>query len=1128
MPKRTDIKSILIPGSGPIVIGQACEFDYSGTQACKALRAEGYRTILVNSNPATIMTDPEMADATYIEPLTPETLIRVIEKEKPDAILPTVGGQTALNLMMDLHEQGYLEKSGVKLIGANIAAIRKAESREEFKEAMLDIGMNMPASALCNTYEQALEFKKTNGLPMICRPSFTLGGTGGGIAFTEEDFERIVTNGLMLSPTHQILLEESLLGWKEYELEVMRDTADNVVIICSIENLDPMGVHTGDSITVAPQQTLTDRQYQEMRDAALAIIREIGVETGGSNVQFAVDPKDGRMIVIEMNPRVSRSSALASKATGFPIAKIAALLAIGYTLDEIKNDITRETPASFEPTIDYVVTKMPRFTFEKFPGSSDTLGSMMKSVGETMSIGRTFKESFQKACRSLEVSRMGFGSDGFLQELFDHQALKNKSKAHFYDTLAKSLERPNPGRIFDVKTALVAGVQDPSSGFTVERVHELSAIDPWFLHQFLDIVHLEQKFREAGCPTDPTSMRVMKQAGFSDRQLAYLTLADQIEAIVANDSEPVHDRRKKLIQMLAEAEKKIAAERKSETDSGAAGGKPVYKTVDTCGGEFEAYTPYLYSSYEDEDESRVTNNKKVMILGGGPNRIGQGIEFDYCCCHASFALQDMGVESIMVNSNPETVSTDYDTSSKLYFEPLTLEDVLHICENEKPDGVILSFGGQTPLKLAHGLQDAGIPILGTSPDAIDRAEDRDRFSEMLNKLGLKQPPNGTAYTYEEAEDIVLRIGYPCLVRPSYVLGGRAMALVHDRDELRDFMKMAADISPEHPILIDRFLEEAVEMDVDALADGTDVFVAGIMEHIEEAGVHSGDSACVLPPVGIAPEMVETIKDATTRIALELNVVGLLNIQFAIQRGELYVIEVNPRASRTVPFVSKSIGVPIAKMATRVMWGQKIKDLNIPADRFRLDSEYISVKEAVLPFSRFPGADIILGPEMKSTGEVMGLAASTGEAYIKALVGTGDKIPETGGVFFSVTDQAKAQLAGCARDLIELGYKLYCTEGTAEHLKKEGINDFTVLPKLRENRHPNPVDEVREGNLSIIINIPDSRKTRDDAFLIRQEATRRRVMVVTTTAGTLSLVNGLKARSQKEFDVNALQVVHGPT
>ncbi|MCR9144816.1 MAG: carbamoyl-phosphate synthase large subunit [bacterium] len=1129
MPKRTDIKSILIPGSGPIVIGQACEFDYSGTQACKALRAEGYRTILVNSNPATIMTDPEMADATYIEPLTPETLIKVIEKEKPDAILPTVGGQTALNLMMDLHEQGYLEKSGVKLIGANISAIRKAESREEFKEAMLDIGMNMPASALCNNYEQAVAFKKTNGLPMIIRPSFTLGGTGGGIAFTEEDFERIVTNGLMLSPTNQILLEESLLGWKEYELEVMRDTADNVVIICSIENLDPMGVHTGDSITVAPQQTLTDRQYQEMRDAALAIIREIGVETGGSNVQFAVDPVDGRMIVIEMNPRVSRSSALASKATGFPIAKIAALLAVGYTLDEIKNDITRETPASFEPTIDYVVTKMPRFTFEKFPGSKDTLGSMMKSVGETMSIGRTFKESFQKACRSLEVSRMGFGSDGYLQELFDHQALNKKGKDHFYETIAKSLERPNPGRIFDVKTALRLGVQEPDSGFDVRRVHELSAIDPWYLNQFLDIVHLEQKFRAAGCPLDADRMRVMKQNGFSDRQLAYLSLSDKIDEIVADESEPVHDRRKQLIQMLADEETRITKARKGEAGQAhASGGRPVYKTVDTCGGEFEAYTPYLYSTYEDEDESRVTKNKKVMILGGGPNRIGQGIEFDYCCCHASFALQDMGVESIMVNSNPETVSTDYDTSSKLYFEPLTLEDVLHICDNEKPDGVILSFGGQTPLKLAHGLQNAGVPILGTSPDAIDRAEDRDRFSEMLNKLELKQPPNGTAYTYEEAEDIVLRIGYPCLVRPSYVLGGRAMALVHDRDELRDFMKMAAEISPEHPILIDRFLEEAVEMDVDALSDGTDVFVAGIMEHIEEAGVHSGDSACVLPPVGISPEMVETIKDATTRIAIELNVVGLLNIQFAIQRGELYVIEVNPRASRTVPFVSKSIGVPIAKMATRVMWGQKIKDLGIPTDRFRLDSPYISVKEAVLPFSRFPGADIILGPEMKSTGEVMGLAASTGEAYIKALIGTGDKIPEAGGVFFSVTDQAKEQLSGCAKDLIDLGYKLYCTEGTGEYLEKQGITAYSVLPKLRDDRHPNPVDEIREGNISIIINIPDSRRTRDDAFLIRQEATRRRVLVVTTTAGTLALVNGLKARRDNTFTVNALQVVHGPT
>jgi carbamoyl-phosphate synthase large subunit len=1010
----------------------------------------------------------------------------------------------------------------VQLIGANVAAIRKAESRAEFKEAMQSIGMRLPESELCDSYEQALAFKVRSGLPLIVRPSFTLGGTGGGIAFDEEDFERIVSNGLMLSPTRQILLEQSVLGWKEYELEVMRDTADNVVIICSIENLDPMGVHTGDSITVAPQQTLSDRQYQLMRDAAIAIIREIGVETGGSNVQFAVNPANGDMIVIEMNPRVSRSSALASKATGFPIAKIAALLAVGYTLDEIKNDITRETPASFEPTIDYVVTKMPRFTFEKFPGSQDTLGSMMKSVGETMSIGRTFKESFQKACRSLEISRMGFGSDGYLQELFERAELKKTGLAHYYQTLTDSLGRPNPGRIFDVKSAIEAGFDDPSSGFTLEKIHELTAIDPWFLHQFADLVELERRYRAENFPDDAHSVRLMKRNGYSDRQLAYLRLSEEIEALVANEAEPVHERRKTILQMLSSAEAQISDHRKQIVKQ-----IPVYKTVDTCGGEFEAYTPYLYSTYEDEDESRVTNNKKVLILGGGPNRIGQGIEFDYCCCHASFALQDMGVESIMVNSNPETVSTDYDTSNKLYFEPLTLEDVMHICDNEKPDGVILSFGGQTPLKLAHGLEAAGVPILGTKPDAIDRAEDRDRFSAMLSKLDLKQPPNGMAFTLAEAEEIVLRIGYPCLVRPSYVLGGRAMAIVHDRDELRDFMKMASNISPEHPILIDRFLEEAVEIDVDALADGTDVFVAGIMEHIEEAGVHSGDSACVLPPVGVAPEMVNEINEATRKIALEMRVIGLLNIQFAIQRNNLYVIEVNPRASRTVPFVSKSIGIPIAKLATRVMWGQKIKELNLPTDGFHPDSKYISVKEAVLPFSRFPGADIILGPEMKSTGEVMGLASSVGEAYIKALIGTGDRLPETGGVFFSVSDEAKNQLAPSVAELLELGYRLYCTDGTADFLREKGITEVTRLPKMREDLHPNPVDEIRDGNINIVINIPDSRRTRDDAFQIRQEATRRRVLVVTTTAGALALVNGLKAMRHNTFSVHSLQQIHAP-
>ncbi|MCB1307931.1 MAG: carbamoyl-phosphate synthase large subunit, partial [Leptospiraceae bacterium] len=833
MPRRNDIKSILIPGSGPIIIGQACEFDYSGTQACKALRKEGFRTILVNSNPATIMTDPSLSDATYIEPLTAETIIKVIEVEKPDAILPTVGGQTALNLVMELHASGYLEKSGVKLIGAQVAAIRKAESRQEFKKAMVEIGMRVPESELCNSMPEARSFRERIGLPLIVRPSFTLGGTGGGIAFTDEDFEHICSQGLRLSPTQEILLEESVLGWKEYELEVMRDLADNVVIICSIENLDPMGVHTGDSITVAPQQTLSDRQYQEMRDAAIKIIREIGVETGGSNIQFAVNPVNGDMVIVEMNPRVSRSSALASKATGFPIAKIAALLAVGYTLDEIQNDITRETPASFEPTIDYVVTKIPRFAFEKFPGTPNTLGSMMKSVGETMSIGRTFKESFQKAFRSLEISRAGYGADGALPELLNYAELKAQGQQAFENYLRNSLTRPNPERIFDVRTALKIGLDHPASLFSVAHVAELTGIDPWFLNQIQDLLRIEQRYAELGYPLDAESLLFMKKNGYSDRQLAYLRKENEIQQLLDSDQK-LSEKRNAILTLLNAEEKTVKKTRLEQSV------RPVFKTVDTCAGEFEAYTPYLYSTYEKQNESVRTDRKKVMILGGGPNRIGQGIEFDYCCCHASFALQDMGVESIMVNSNPETVSTDYDTSDKLYFEPLTLEDVLHICDLEKPDGLILSFGGQTPLKLARGLEAAGVPILGTSPDAIDRAEDRDRFSEMLNKLGLQQPENGMAYNFEDAEKIVNRIGYPCLVRPSYVLGGRAMAIVHDREQLVNFMKEAENISPEHPILVDDFLEDAIEIDVDAVADGKHVFVSGIMQHIEEAGVHSGD------------------------------------------------------------------------------------------------------------------------------------------------------------------------------------------------------------------------------------------------------------------------------------------------
>ncbi|MBX7057327.1 MAG: carbamoyl-phosphate synthase large subunit [Leptospirales bacterium] len=1116
MPRRTDIKSILIPGSGPIVIGQACEFDYSGTQACKALRREGFRTILFNSNPATIMTDPEMADATYIEPLTPETLIRVIEKEKPDAILPTVGGQTALNLVMDLEKMGYLEKSGVKLIGANVAAIRKAESREEFKEAMLRIGMRVPQSALCSSMEEALQFKGRRGLPLIIRPSFTLGGAGGGIAFTDDDFDTIVQNGLNLSPTNQILLEESVLGWKEFELEVMRDLADNVVIICSIENIDPMGVHTGDSITVAPQQTLSDRQYQEMRDAAIKIIREIGVDTGGSNIQFGVNPKNGEMVVIEMNPRVSRSSALASKATGFPIAKIAALLAVGYTLDEVQNDITRVTPASFEPTIDYVVVKAPRFTFEKFPGASDTLGSMMKSVGEAMSIGRTFKESFQKAFRSLETGRYGFGADGSLSEMLRLLDFELQGEREEIEYLEASLARPTPERIYSVRRALELGLEKPESGFDVARVYELSGIDPWFLNQILDLLRLEMEYAAAGAPLDREWLEALKRNGYSDRQIGFLRNRSALRGVLGNAAYPEHERRSRSLELLSSGEAAVASARSALALA------PVYKSVDTCAGEFEAITPYLYSTYEDEDESRVRSVKKVVILGGGPNRIGQGIEFDYCCCHASFALQKMGVQSIMVNSNPETVSTDYDTSDKLYFEPLSFEDVLNICRKEQPHGVILSFGGQTPLKLARRLEAAGIPILGTSPDAIDRAEDRDRFSAMLEKLRLRQPENGMASTTQEAEEVVRRIGYPCLVRPSYVLGGRAMAIVYEREQLLSFVREAQEAAPEHPVLIDRFLEDAIEIDVDALSDGHDVFVAGIMQHIEEAGVHSGDSACVLPPVGLPAAIIEEIRSATRSIALELNVVGLLNIQFAVQREQLYVIEVNPRASRTAPFVSKAIGLPLPALATRVMLGESLAQLKLPEDG--ADTGFVAVKEAVLPFMRFPGADIILGPEMKSTGEVMGIARDLGAAYLKAQSGAGDRIPQSGGIFFSVSDRVKAQLVEEAIQLQKLGYQLYGTRGTADFLRGHGV-EMTALHKMRENLSPNALDLIKRGEIQLIINIPDSRRTRDDAFAIRQQAIRRRLLCITTTAAVRALVHGLRSTRGIEMEVNSLQSIH---
>ncbi|MBR32175.1 MAG: carbamoyl phosphate synthase large subunit [Spirochaetaceae bacterium] len=1116
MPRRTDIKSILIPGSGPIIIGQACEFDYSGTQACRVLKQEGFRTILFNSNPATIMTDPSLSDATYIEPMTPEMMIQILDKEKPDAILPTVGGQTALNLVMELNRRGEIEKRGIKLIGANVDAIEKAESRSRFKQAMKDIGLSVPESELCDTYQEALDFRKRLGLPLIIRPSFTLGGTGGGIAFDDEQFEDICKGGLDASPTHQILVEQSILGWKEYELEVMRDLVDNVVIICSIENLDPMGVHTGDSITVAPQQTLSDVQYQAMRDASLLIIREIGVETGGSNIQFAVNPANGEIAVIEMNPRVSRSSALASKATGFPIAKIAALLAVGYSLDEISNDITGVTPASFEPTIDYVVTKIPRFTFEKFPGSKDSLGSMMKSVGETMSIGRTFAESFQKAFRSLETGRHGYGSDGNLDELFKVHELRKDGTLQSY--LEESLGRANPGRILDVRMAMDLDIKGELD-FPVEKIQKLTMIDPWFLWQIRELAEAEADFKP---PQTAEDIKGWKEWGYSDRQMAYLLERDRILSIVADESKRLEDRRTEILETLDKAEADFTKKRKDLNV------RPVFRRVDTCAGEFEAKTPYLYSAYEDMDESNVEEDsgRKVMILGGGPNRIGQGIEFDYCCCHASYALEDLGITSIMVNSNPETVSTDYDTSDKLYFEPLTFEDVVHICENEKPDGIIVQFGGQTPLKLASKLQKAGLPIIGTSPDSIDRAEDRDQFSQMINKLGLKQPENGFARNFDEALATVEKIGYPCLVRPSFVLGGRAMAIVHDRDGLEQFMREAATINPEHPILIDRFLEGAIEIDVDALSDGEDVYVAGIMQHIEEAGVHSGDSACVLPPQDIKPALIDEIKEATTKLARELEVKGLINVQYAIQDDQLFLIEVNPRASRTVPFVSKSIGVPLANLATRIMCGQKLKEV-LPEPPEKTD--YVSVKEAVLPFSRFPGADIILGPEMKSTGEVMGISASFEESYIKAMLGAGDRIPTSnqGGVFFSVSDDAKEELVEEARILTELGYRLYGTSGTANFLKSHGIEADTLY-KLKEKKSPNALDEVKNGSIKVIINIPQpNADTRDDAFQIRQEAIRNRVLCITTVDGAKAFANGLKKVSQTPFSVHSLQEIHGP-
>jgi len=1059
MPKRTDLKKILIIGSGPIVIGQACEFDYSGSQAAKALKEEGYQVVLVNSNPATIMTDPELADRTYVEPIDPDIVAKIIERERPDALLPTLGGQTGLNTAVALAESGVLDRFNVELIGANLAVIKKAESREEFKAAMKKIGLNVPESGICHTLEDVRFWGKKIPFPIIIRPAFTLGGSGGGVAYNMEDLEKIASRGLALSMKSEVMLERSVLGWKEFELEVMRDKNDNCVIICSIENIDPMGVHTGDSITVAPAQTLTDDEYQRMRDAALAIMREIGVETGGSNVQFAVNPENGEQIVIEMNPRVSRSSALASKATGFPIAKIAAKLAVGYTLDEIPNDITRETMASFEPTIDYVVVKIPRFTFEKFPGAEDFLTTAMKSVGEAMSIGRTFKEALQKGLRSLEVGMPGLSKE-FDRRDFDR------------DAILASLRKPNSRRIFDIRSAMLCGMTD-------QEIFEASKIDPWFLRQMREIVDMEAKLRAFAleeCITDAV-VRKAKQYGFSDRQLA---------ALWKKPEEDIRAIRKKL------------------------GVLPTYYLVDTCAAEFEAYTPYFYSTYETGGETTPSAAgvagaiRKVMILGGGPNRIGQGIEFDYCCVHASYALREMGIESIMVNSNPETVSTDYDTSDKLYFEPLTFEDVLNVIEHEKPDGVIVQFGGQTPLNLAVALMRAGVPILGTSPDSIDRAEDRERFQALLKKLELKQPPNGTAFSVDEAKTIAREITYPVVVRPSYVLGGRAMAVVYDEEGLAAYFKKEVLLSPEHPILIDKFLEHATEIDVDALCDGTDTYVAGIMEHIEEAGIHSGDSACVLPPHTLPPDVTAEIERQTTALALELGVVGLMNIQFALKDGAVYILEVNPRASRTSPFVSKATGVPLAKLATMIMMGRSLTDLNPWGMR---KGGYVAVKESVFPFNRFPGVDVLLGPEMRSTGEVMGVDANFGLAFMKSQLAAGQRLPLSGTVFISVNDSDKKAIVPAARMFADLGFKIVATGGTAAVLNENGIAAEKIL-KVYEGR-PNAADMVINGDIQLMVNTVSGKKTVRDSSQLRQTTLLYGVPYTTTVAGAKAMAQAIK-------------------
>ena len=1064
MPKRTDIHKILIIGSGPIVIGQACEFDYSGTQACKALRQEGYEVVLVNSNPATIMTDPETADRTYIEPLTVESVSAIIRRESPDALLPTVGGQTALNLAIALADSGILDECGVEMIGAKREAIKVAEDRLLFKQAMDEAGMQMPRGGFAKSWAEAEVLVQETGYPAIIRPSFTLGGTGAGTAFNPEEFEEIVRHGLAASPIHEVLIEESILGWKEFELEVMRDIADNVVIICSIENFDPMGVHTGDSITVAPAQTLTDREYQRMRDLAIKIIRKVGVETGGSNIQFAVNPDNGEIRVIEMNPRVSRSSALASKATGFPIAKIAAKLAVGYTLDEIPNDITRKTPASFEPTIDYVVTKIPKWNFEKFREAEDVLGTQMKSVGEVMAIGRTFKESLFKGLRSLEAVK----------------PLRLEDVSN--DELQRKLARPNSQRFSYITYAL-------EHGWAIDEIYRLSKIDPWFLDQLKQVMEIQEQIQGKTLEEIPLeTLRAFKEAALSDRRLAYLTRRTEDE---------VRAYRKKL------------------------GLVPVYKRVDTCGAEFESYTPYLYSTYEEEDEAQPTDRRKIMILGSGPNRIGQGIEFDYCCCHASFALHEAGYETIMVNCNPETVSTDYDTSDRLYFEPLTFEDVMNIVYVEQPTGVIVQFGGQTPLNLAMRLHEAGVPIIGTSPDSIDLAEDRKRFGALLNELGIPQPENGTATSIEGARGIAERIGYPVLVRPSYVLGGRAMVIVYDDESLDQYMRTAVDFSHDRPVLIDKFLEQAAEFDVDALADSSACVIAGIQEHIEEAGIHSGDSSCVLPPVRIAEEHLETMRHYTRKLATALSVSGLMNIQFAIKDDRVYVLEVNPRASRTVPFVSKATGVALARIGALVMAGRKLKDFDLPAE---LSVDRFYIKSPVFPFAKFPGVDPVLSPEMHSTGEVMGIGESFGEAYGKAMTAAGLSLPQKGIAFISVNEADKGQAVLLARRLTRLGFNLMATQGTAARLREVGLEVANVF-KVNEGR-PNVVDHIKQGEIALIINTPLGRASHYDEQAIRRAALQYNVPCVTTMTGAQALVEALASRADdKEIGVNALQDLH---